>query len=232
MLYLGSRTPPVAHMVIHFLRHILAPDCFPLFTSDGLHLYFYAARDPFWTLTPGASARKERAPAAGGGGSDLWPSEKMLPAVQAGSGHTHGASRDRGRSQHLLVGDGLLGTAEYCFYRMGESEGPPRHLSAGTSHLGHSAAVSSTLVSHGMVARLLSFCASPRSITSGARAAARTRWQASGATLSATNSGDGSRENYPTMDGAQSALLPLATDFLLSATQARDGCSVISRGDG
>jgi len=34
------------------------------------------------------------------------------------------------------------------------------------------------------------------------------------------------------MDGAQSALLPLATDFLLSATQARDGCSVISRGDG
>ena len=30
------------HMVIHSLRQILAPSCLPLFTSDGLNLYFYA----------------------------------------------------------------------------------------------------------------------------------------------------------------------------------------------
>jgi hypothetical protein len=29
-------------MVIHSLRQILAPGCLPLFTSDGLNLYFYA----------------------------------------------------------------------------------------------------------------------------------------------------------------------------------------------
>jgi hypothetical protein len=32
----------MAHKVIHSLRQILAPGCLPLFTSDGLHLYFYA----------------------------------------------------------------------------------------------------------------------------------------------------------------------------------------------
>src|SRR5690242_20064315 len=30
---------------IHSLRELLTPDCIPLFTSDGLHLYFYALRD-------------------------------------------------------------------------------------------------------------------------------------------------------------------------------------------
>jgi IS1 family transposase len=42
VLYVGPRTQRSAHMVIHFLRQILAPGCIPLFTSDGLNLYFYA----------------------------------------------------------------------------------------------------------------------------------------------------------------------------------------------
>jgi len=37
-----SRTQNTAHMVIHSLRQILAPGCLPLFTSDGLNMYFYA----------------------------------------------------------------------------------------------------------------------------------------------------------------------------------------------
>jgi hypothetical protein len=61
VLYLGPRTQHAAHMVIHSLRQILAPSCLPLFTSDGLNLYFYAAFGPFWTLVPGASSRQERA---------------------------------------------------------------------------------------------------------------------------------------------------------------------------
>jgi len=32
----------MAHLLIHSLRQILAPGCLPLFTSDGLNLYFYA----------------------------------------------------------------------------------------------------------------------------------------------------------------------------------------------
>jgi len=42
VLQLGPRTQHMAHQVIHSLRRLLAPDCFPLFTSDGLNLYFYA----------------------------------------------------------------------------------------------------------------------------------------------------------------------------------------------
>jgi len=32
----------MAHLLIHTLRQSLAPGCLPLFTSDGLNLYFYA----------------------------------------------------------------------------------------------------------------------------------------------------------------------------------------------
>jgi transposase-like protein/IS1 family transposase len=42
VLQLGPRTQNMAHTVIHSLRELLAPGCIPLFTSDGLNLYFYA----------------------------------------------------------------------------------------------------------------------------------------------------------------------------------------------
>jgi transposase-like protein len=42
VLQLGSRTQHMAHLLIHSLRQLLAPGCIPLFTSDGLNLYFYA----------------------------------------------------------------------------------------------------------------------------------------------------------------------------------------------
>jgi IS1 family transposase len=41
-LQLGPRTQTMAHQLIHSLREGLAPGCLPLFTSDGLNLYFYA----------------------------------------------------------------------------------------------------------------------------------------------------------------------------------------------
>src|SRR6266567_2028427 len=40
VLQLGPRTQNAAHTVIHSLRQLLAPGCIPLFTSDGLHVYF------------------------------------------------------------------------------------------------------------------------------------------------------------------------------------------------
>jgi IS1 family transposase len=42
VLHLGPRTQYMAHLLIHSLRDRLAPGCLPLFTSDGLNLYFYA----------------------------------------------------------------------------------------------------------------------------------------------------------------------------------------------
>ncbi len=42
VLQLGPRTQNMAHSVIHALQQSLAPGCIPLFTSDGLNLYFYA----------------------------------------------------------------------------------------------------------------------------------------------------------------------------------------------
>jgi IS1 family transposase len=42
VLHLGPRTQHAAHLLIHSLRELLAPGCLPLFTSDGLNLYFYA----------------------------------------------------------------------------------------------------------------------------------------------------------------------------------------------
>jgi transposase-like protein len=78
VLELGPRTQNMAHTVIHYLRRSLAPGCLPIFTSDGLNLYFYAALRSFWTLVPGTSPRAERPPMAGGRGSDLWPGEKNV----------------------------------------------------------------------------------------------------------------------------------------------------------
>ena len=42
VLRLGSRTQDTAHRLIHDLSSRLAPGCIPIFTSDGLKLYFYA----------------------------------------------------------------------------------------------------------------------------------------------------------------------------------------------
>jgi IS1 family transposase len=52
VLHLGPRTQHMAHQLIHSLRESLAPDCLPLFTSDGLNLYFYALTAHFgqWLL--------------------------------------------------------------------------------------------------------------------------------------------------------------------------------------
>jgi transposase-like protein len=42
VLLLGARTHRIASLLIHHVREQLAPGCLPIFTSDGLHAYFYA----------------------------------------------------------------------------------------------------------------------------------------------------------------------------------------------
>ncbi len=63
VLYLGPRTQASAHRVVHDLRQRLAPDCLPVFTSDGLNHYFYALTAHFghWVAAPGRRARQWQA---------------------------------------------------------------------------------------------------------------------------------------------------------------------------
>ena len=49
VLKVGPRTQPMAHAVVHALIRVLAPDCLPVFTSDGLKLYFYSLTAHFGT---------------------------------------------------------------------------------------------------------------------------------------------------------------------------------------
>lgn len=62
---LGARTQEFAHQLVHDIAKCLAPDCLPVFSSDGLALYFYALTAHFgaWVQPPtnaaalGASTR-------------------------------------------------------------------------------------------------------------------------------------------------------------------------------
>jgi transposase-like protein len=57
VLHLAPRTQHMAHLLIHSLRQLLSPGCIPLFTSDGLNMYFYALLGPFWALAQDWSQR-------------------------------------------------------------------------------------------------------------------------------------------------------------------------------
>jgi IS1 family transposase len=56
----GPRTQVLAHSLIHTLAQVLAPSCIPLFTSDGLDLYFYALTAHFgrWVQDVGEKRRQ------------------------------------------------------------------------------------------------------------------------------------------------------------------------------
>jgi hypothetical protein len=60
VLRLGPRTQDAAHCVVHDLSSRLAPGCIPIFTSDGLNLYFYALTAHFgqWVAGVGRQARQ------------------------------------------------------------------------------------------------------------------------------------------------------------------------------
>jgi IS1 family transposase len=60
VLHLGARTQHAAHSVVHELSQRLAPDCLPVFTSDGLNLYFYALTAHFgqWVTAVGQRTRQ------------------------------------------------------------------------------------------------------------------------------------------------------------------------------
>ncbi len=218
VLHLGPRTQHMAHLLIHSLRQRLATGCLPLFTSDGLNLYFYALTAHFgqwlqvrrrgrnvrrWLVEPGLIYGQVK---------KCYRRRKLVRVTHAMRLGTEPALKvARPRTWPLR-------TAEYRFYRAREFDRPTWGGSPCSSHLGHFSAVPTPLGPSGVVARLLSFCAPSRIAAGEARAATRTRGQTIGATLPATYADDGSGENHPTMDGAFGALLPLAAGFRLRGT--------------
>jgi IS1 family transposase len=60
ILELGPRTQHMAQILIHTLREQLAPDCLPVFTSDGLTAYFYALTAHFGEWLKGDRRRRTR----------------------------------------------------------------------------------------------------------------------------------------------------------------------------
>jgi hypothetical protein len=128
-----------------------------------------------------------------------------------------------GRSHGRSAGNGLLWAAEHRFYRAGESDRPTWRGSAGTTHVGHGPAGSTTAGTLGMVASLLSFCAPPCNTTDGAHAAARARGQTGGTALPAAYPSDGSGENQPTMDNAGNPVLSFAADAMLHTVSVNEG---------
>jgi hypothetical protein len=57
---LGPRTQALAHQRVHELSHRLARGCLPVFSSDGLTLYFYALTAHFGQWVQDAAQLKRR----------------------------------------------------------------------------------------------------------------------------------------------------------------------------
>src|SRR5215831_141114 len=113
----------MAYLLIHSLRQMLAPGCLPLFTSEGLNFYFYALTAHFGHWLAGSRRGRNVQKTAGGGGLDLWPGEKKLPAAQAGERGARDAPGNRSCSSGHLAGIRLLGTAQHHVHRVGEPDG-------------------------------------------------------------------------------------------------------------
>jgi IS1 family transposase len=58
VVHLGVRSQASAHTIVHDLQQRLAPDCLPVFTSDGLNHYFYALIAHFGQWMDGVGRRR------------------------------------------------------------------------------------------------------------------------------------------------------------------------------
>jgi transposase-like protein/IS1 family transposase len=124
VLQLGPRTQHMAYLVIHSLQRLLAPGSLPLFTSDGLNLYFYALNAHFgkWREEKrrGRNVRRWQV-AAGliyGQVKKSYRRRKLVRVTHVMRLGTEDADPRR------LTGIRLLWAVEHGFYRAGESDRP------------------------------------------------------------------------------------------------------------
>jgi hypothetical protein len=187
VLELGPRTQHMAHRVIHSLRERLAPGCIPLFTSDGLNLYFSALTAHFGPWLPvrrrGRNVRQWQV-AAGLIYGQVKKSYRRRKLVQVTSVMRLGTEETLTAALQALGFSGRLNTAfiERVNLTVRNARG-----GSGKTDLGHFSTSAPAAGPSGMVARVLPFCTSPCFPVHDARAAARTRGEAASATLSSAD---------------------------------------------
>ncbi len=151
----------MAHLVIHSLRQSLALGCLPLFTSDGLNLYFYALTAHFgqWFQAHQRGRKVLRWQVAAG---LIYGQVKKIyrrhKLVRVRHVMRLGTQADLSAALQEM---GFGGAVEHRLYRAGESDGPSWNSCPGSSHLGDGAADSIPTRPSGVVACVLSFRASP-----------------------------------------------------------------------
>ena len=96
-------------------------------------------------------------------------------------------------------------------------------------NLGHLATGATAAGPSEVVARLVSFCSSSRSVVGGLRATTTTRGQPPSKTLPAADGSSGSGENPSTMVSRRGAFVPPTAGFRLKTDRAGCGWSVKSR---
>jgi transposase-like protein len=111
VLHLGPRTQDAAHATVHALCQTLAAGCMPVFTSDGLNLYFYALTAHFgqWIAGVGRRARKWQVEA----GLLYGQVKKREKAAKAGAGDPGDAVRDARAVEDRAAGTGLERATEH-----------------------------------------------------------------------------------------------------------------------
>jgi transposase-like protein/IS1 family transposase len=171
VLRLGPRTQYMAHLLIHSLRESMASGCLPLFTSDGLNLYFYALTAHFgqWLLVDrrGRNVRQWQVAAnlIYGQVKKCYRQRKLVrvtPVMRLGT---------EADLKAALQGLGFSGRLNTAFIERVNLTVRDARLSSGKTDLGHRTVVPTSLGTPGMVACVLSFCASAPSTARGARAA-------------------------------------------------------------
>jgi IS1 family transposase len=118
VLHLGPRTQDAAHATVHALCQTLAADCIPVFTSDGLNLYFYALTAHFGHWVAGVGRRARQWPLRGW--IALWASQETLSAAEAGARDTPDAVWDARAIEDRAEGTGLERATEHRVCRAGQ----------------------------------------------------------------------------------------------------------------
>jgi len=206
------------------------PFCLPLFTSDGLNLYFYALTAHFghWLQVSRQGRKVLRWQVAAeliyGQVKQSYRRRKLArvtPVMRLGTEAALTSARPR------MGFSGRLNTAfiERVNLTVRDARG-----SARTTYLGHVPTGSTAAGSPRVVARVLPFCASSCIAADRASAASRTRGQTARPTRPPTYPSHGSRQNPSEMDGAFGALIPVATGFRLEAFKP-DMVAVACRGE-
>jgi IS1 family transposase len=230
VLHLGPRTQNMAHMVIHSLRQILAPGYLPLFTSDGLNLYFYALTAHFgqWLALDrrGRKARQWQV-AAGLIYGQVKKSYRRRKLARITHVMRLGTQADLTVALQGMGFSGRLNTATISRVNLTVRHG----ISALARRTWATAKLAPQLLAHLEWWRTSYHFVRPHAALRLALVQpAAARWQVGSATLPTAYGSSGSRENEPTMDGVRGALLPIAAGPRLRAPEASCGGSVMSWG--